>query len=93
MMVKLALLLTHKHRLISIAAILDVFSTVNYMQQEPAFSIELVVPEDEEQVLIPNYEHYTYVRLADAAKPNLVLIPAFVPENVTSPLSWSAATP
>jgi transcriptional regulator GlxA family with amidase domain len=87
MMIKLALLLTHKHRLISIAAILDVFSTVNHMQPEPTFSIQLVVPEDEEQVLIPNYEHYTYVGITDAAKPNLVLIPAFVAENLTAALA------
>ena len=90
MMIKLALLLTHKHRLISIAAILDVFDTVNNMQQQPIFNIQLVVPDDEEQVL-PSYEHYTSVGLADAGKPNIVLIPAFVAESLPEALTANRA--
>lgn len=91
MMIKLALLLTHKHRLISIAAILDVFATVNNMQQEPTFDIQLVVPDDEEQVLLPNYEHYTYVSLEKAAAANVVLIPAFVAEDLKQALAANRA--
>jgi transcriptional regulator GlxA family with amidase domain len=90
MMIKLALLLTHKHRLISIAAILDVFDTVNNMQQQPVFSIQLVVPDDEEQVL-PSYARYTSVGLAEAVTPNIVLIPAFVAESLPEALATNRA--
>lgn len=90
MMIKLALLLTHKHRLISIAAILDVFHTVNNMQQQQIFSIQLIVPGEGGQVL-PSYEHYTSVGLADAATPNVVLIPAFVAEDLMEALAANRA--
>lgn len=90
MMINLALLLTHKHRLISIAAILDVFDTVNNMQQQPVFNIQLVVPDVKEQVL-PSYERYTSVGLEDAAIPNIVLIPAFVSDNLPEALAANRA--
>ncbi|SFF00985.1 Transcriptional regulator GlxA family, contains an amidase domain and an AraC-type DNA-binding HTH domain [Chitinophaga sp. CF118] len=90
-MIKLALLVTHKHRLISIAAILDVFDTVNSyyaaIQQPPFFNIQLVVPDNDERALLPSYEHYTSVNLSDADAADLVLIPAFVAEDLEQALA------
>jgi len=91
MMKKLALLLTHKHRLISIAAILDVFHTVNSfytgMQQPPFFDIQLVVPDDEVMPL----PDYPAVALAHASPADLVLIPAFVAEDLGQALAANSA--
>jgi len=79
---KLSLLLTHQHRLISIAAILDVFDSVNHFyavqEQPPFFDIELVLPDGEPLAQLQNYKHYPVVHVSDAANPDIVLIPAFV---------------
>jgi transcriptional regulator GlxA family with amidase domain len=83
---KLSLLLTHKHRLISIAAILDVFDTVNHFyamqEQPPFFDIELVLPDGEPLVPLQNYKHYPVVHMSDAINPDIVLIPAFISSDI-----------
>jgi transcriptional regulator GlxA family with amidase domain len=90
-MTKLALLLTHKHRLISIAAILDVFDTVNSfymaMQQQPFFDIQLIIPE-EEMGPLPNYPT---VKLCEAFSADIVLIPAFVSVDLANVLAANNA--
>ena len=85
-MVKLALLLTHKHRLISIAAILDVFDTVNNFHK-PVFDIQLVVPEDHATPL----PDYPVVALEDAGAFDVVLIPAFVGDDMAEMLAANRA--
>jgi transcriptional regulator GlxA family with amidase domain len=42
-------------------------------------------------VLLPNYEHYTYVELEKAAAANVVLIPAFVSDDLTEALTANRA--
>jgi transcriptional regulator GlxA family with amidase domain len=81
-MTNLALLLTYNHRLISTAAILDVFESVNSMyvanMQAPFFNIQLILPDQEGVALLPHYGRYPTVALKDAAKADVVLIPSFI---------------
>lgn len=78
-MTQLSILLTHQHRLISIAAVLDVFESVNNFyklrQQAPFFDIQLVcldAPENDHTIYGYNPRCITTVHETD-----LVLIPAF----------------
>jgi transcriptional regulator GlxA family with amidase domain len=83
-MINIALLLTNQHRLISTAAILDVFETVNsfYLadQETPFFNIQLVIA-DQDAVNVPHYGRYTTLSPATAAASDIVLIPAFMSEG------------
>lgn len=85
-MMNLALLLTYNHRLISTAAIIDVFESVNNMyvasQQAPFFNIQLVLPDQEGVHMLPHYGRHSTVALKEAVKADLVLIPAFIAEDV-----------
>lgn len=78
-MTQLSILLTHQHRLISIAAVLDVFESVNNFyknrQQAPFFDIQLVcldTPENDQAIYGYHPRCITTVDETD-----LVLIPAF----------------
>lgn len=76
----IAVLLTKKYRPLSIAAILDVFETVNsyYQEQEgqPYFDIRLVRTDDDIQH--PNlHDGYEPVTLSSIDNSHLILIPAF----------------
>lgn len=78
-MTQLSILLTHQHRLISIAAVLDVFESVNNFyknrQQAPFFDIQLVSLDP------PAYDHTIYGYhprcITTVNQTDLVLIPAF----------------
>jgi transcriptional regulator GlxA family with amidase domain len=77
-MVQLGLLVTNRHRLLSVAAILDVFESVNGFYQrsgDPAFfNITLFSPEE------PNgqyYGAYTMQPIQSAVQQDLILVPAF----------------
>lgn len=90
-MTNLALLLTYNHRLISTAAILDVFESVNSMyaasQQPTYFNIQLILPDQEDVSLLPHYGRHHTVALQDAGRPDVVLIPAFIAGDVDTAIS------
>jgi transcriptional regulator GlxA family with amidase domain len=77
-MIQLGLLITHRHRLLSVAALLDVFESVNIFcerdNQPPVFDIKLFVPENHS---VPFYGSYIThpIQLADTQ--DVVLVPAF----------------
>ncbi len=75
---KLAILLSNKHRLLSVAAMLDMFETVNGygLEQtgEPFFEISLLRPSDSD---LPGYPGYEPKALATAGQQQLILLPAF----------------
>lgn len=80
-MIEIALLVTKQHRLLSIAAILDVFDTVNRFFRtagEPdRFSISLITAGDEHMI-----EGYKVESIRSTSTKKLVLIPAFNTENM-----------
>jgi transcriptional regulator GlxA family with amidase domain len=84
-MVQLALLITNKHRLLSVAAILDVFESVNsfYLSQGKAsfFSIQLFSPAAESPGVM-TFGNYSLQSINTAEKQDLIMIPAFA-ANVT----------
>ncbi|TWV93675.1 GlxA family transcriptional regulator [Chitinophaga pinensis] len=90
-MTNLALLLTYNHRLISTAAILDVFESVNSMytasQQPTCFNVQLVLPDQEGVDILPHYGRYSTVALKDAVKADVVLIPAFIAGDVDTAIT------
>lgn len=77
-MVQLGLLITNRHRLLSVAAILDVFESVNIFcqgaGQEPFFNITLFSPEKEPAQFNGSYQMQP---IAGAPRQDLVLVPAF----------------
>ncbi|HTE24644.1 GlxA family transcriptional regulator [Flavitalea sp.] len=77
-MKKLAILLSRNHRLLSIAAMLDMFETVNiYMKEESGaafFEISLFHTMDNEPV---HYTGYLTRPIIAAEKQDLILLPAF----------------
>lgn len=77
MMKKLTVLLHKKYRPLSIAAILDVFETVNTLYENPVFEITIVKANDNEETQLFN-GMYSMVAMKDAPKADLVLIPAFL---------------
>jgi transcriptional regulator GlxA family with amidase domain len=81
-MIETGLLITKQNRLLSIAAILDVFETVNKFYtsngQENPFNITLLNTRDDEYSLMG----YQSECIDDTTPKDLVLIPAFNTENV-----------
>ncbi|RYF96894.1 MAG: helix-turn-helix domain-containing protein [Chitinophagaceae bacterium] len=77
-MTKLSILLSKNHRLLSIAAMLDLFETVNiYMKEKsgaPFFEISLLHTRDTEPV---HYAGYLTSSIQGAGKQDLILLPAF----------------
>ncbi|MGV3603462.1 MAG: GlxA family transcriptional regulator [Dyadobacter fermentans] len=77
-MVKLGLLITNRHRLLSVAAILDVFESVNSFyeraNQPPFFHITLFSPDPEPAEF---YGAYSMEPISQFIKQDLVLVPAF----------------
>jgi transcriptional regulator GlxA family with amidase domain len=77
-MINLGLLITHKHRLLSVAALLDVFESVNGFYEranEPAFfKINLLSPEMEPGQFYGSYEMQS---IHSAEQQDLIFIPAF----------------
>jgi len=81
-MVHIGILLTRQHRLLSVAAILDVFESVNrfYTEEgkEPFFAITMLGAGDANTSMY----HHTFETLQSAPKQHLILIPAFGTSNV-----------
>lgn len=77
---KLGILLTREHRLLSVAALLDVFETVNRFYSDegknPPFVLSLLYLPEQGPVVYPGYEPVP----AGAQVYDLLLIPAFKPE-------------
>jgi transcriptional regulator GlxA family with amidase domain len=89
-MLNLAVLLTQQYRLLSVAAILDVFDTVNSFcgadGQEQPFNISLIYagfqrPQSE------YFTRYNCVSIAEACSQDIVLVPAFATHNIESAIA------
>jgi len=95
-MINLGLLLTNQYRLLSVAAILDVFETVNQLyldqNQEAPFQINLFYGCNSKisnhQVFFPGYEARN---ISEATAQDLLLIPSFVNENIQHALMENAS--
>lgn len=81
-MIKLAVLITHQHRMLSVAAILDVFESVNRFYRrnhvEEIFKISLFTSPDDNSTFYGRYG----VQNLQTEKQDLILIPAFDSDNV-----------
>src|SRR4051794_26467495 len=79
-MTQVALLLTNRYRLLSVAAILDVFDTVNsYYKangEDALFKVNVLYAENSNNE-IPAFNSHIPLPLKAAASHDLVLIPAF----------------
>lgn len=90
-MVKLGILLTQHHRLLSVAAILDVFENVNRFSQQdgqdPCFDISLV------SVSPPALEYggYRVESMEGHGQYGLIVVPAFGMDNMTQAISANAS--
>ncbi|MCE7067961.1 GlxA family transcriptional regulator [Dyadobacter sp. CY326] len=77
-MIQLGILITNKHRLLSVAAILDVFESANMFYERehgaPFFNINLFSPESNPAELYGTYEIGS---INTASQQQLILVPAF----------------
>lgn len=84
-MTQVALLLTNRYRLLSVAAILDVFDTVNNHYQskgeEPLFDLKILYAENSANE-IPSFNQHKPQPLKSAGSPDLILIPAFATPDI-----------
>ncbi|MCC8426145.1 GlxA family transcriptional regulator [Mucilaginibacter sp. UR6-11] len=80
-MIQLGILLTDRYRLLSVAAILDVFESVNRFyindKKEPAFNISLFNADELPKEKGVEFNGYPVKSIYPAPKQNLVFIPAF----------------
>jgi transcriptional regulator GlxA family with amidase domain len=80
-MIETGLLLTKQHRLLSIAAILDVFETVNkfytYDGQQAPFNITLLHSSESDRRGIDSVMGYQSESIEQASPKKLILVPAF----------------
>ncbi len=87
-MVQLGILLTQGHRLLSVAAILDVFESVNQLyeteRKTPFFNISYVHLPDAVRNVYSAHDAYTP---DNAPGLDLILIPAFAPQDIAAALS------
>lgn len=85
---KLGILLTSEHRLLSVAAMLDVFQTVNRFYEDAGadafFDIELLHLNSRHSMA---YSEFKPLAIAEAPQYDLVLIPAFKPEALPASLA------
>jgi transcriptional regulator GlxA family with amidase domain len=92
-MVTLSVLYTYHCRPISLAAILDVFESVNsfYLKekQSPAFHIRLVTDDHMEQTSIHGI--YQTQKMSESGKADVVLVPAFNSIDMSEAISANAA--
>ncbi len=83
-MIKLGILLTRQYRLLSVAAILDVFESVNSLyrkaNESSPFSITMISPDSVETGTLFSSYPVLPARLADQL--DLIMIPAFSTENL-----------
>lgn len=90
-MVSLGILLTRRHRLISIAAMLDVFSSANRfsisMGKPACFAISLIKMGDASALLDDEYPVYS---LNNAPAQSIILIPAFATEDLKAAIELNS---
>jgi transcriptional regulator GlxA family with amidase domain len=83
-MTKLGILLTRQYRLLSVAAILDVFESVNALyrkvDENSPFSITMLSPDKDESG--STFSSYAIVPARQAEELDLIMIPAFATENL-----------
>ncbi|MEJ7693448.1 helix-turn-helix domain-containing protein [Daejeonella sp.] len=91
-MIKLGIILTRQYRLLSVAAILDVFETVNGLyrkeNENSPFSITIISPDDSGHG--SSFSKYPVSSLAIAEHMDLILIPAFSTENIKGAIQENA---
>lgn len=91
---QLAILLTHQHRILSIAATVDVFQTLNrYFNEEgqkPFFQIHFVTDSGDDAQNLP-YDHYQKVSVRENKYFDLILVPAFKPGAIPQLLKENAS--
>jgi transcriptional regulator GlxA family with amidase domain len=93
-MKQIGLLLTKNYKLLSVAAILEVFETVNYLDalagRAPSFQVQLLTGQ-----LVPNSGremfNYPLMELKSAPIMDLILIPAFTSTNMQLTLKENSA--
>lgn len=90
-MIQLGILLTHKYRLLSLAAIIDIFETVNSFSRqegkEEPFQISLLCSVEMKANPASQFQGYDAIIIETAeVKPDLIFIPAFntdkMPETI-----------
>lgn len=90
-MKQLALLVPHDYKLLSIAAILDVFETVNriYAEQhkELPFGINILQADEQLKKGTTSFHGYTVLSTEEEVTYDLVLIPAFSTDNMRETLT------
>ncbi|MFD1630677.1 GlxA family transcriptional regulator [Pseudopedobacter beijingensis] len=87
----LCILLTKNYRLLSLAAIMDVFDTANsYLIQDgktPLFCIKLMGIQESDENELHNYRHLFHTVHDQNVKPDLILVPAFGNGNMMENLA------
>lgn len=96
-MINLGLLLTNQYRLLSVAAILDVFETVNgiYFEEgrDAPFQISLFYDDTARNSDYTAYfPGYRPVKLGNSELQDLILIPSFVNENISAAIQENHAS-
>ena len=85
-MKNLGILLTANYRLLSVAAILDVFESVNQFYrsagEDPFFNINLFC--DEDRLSAEKFNTYQIQSLTNAARQDLIFVPAFKSDDLGS---------
>lgn len=85
---KLGIVLTHDHRLLSVAAALDVFETVNRFYEEeglPAFfDIHMLYPKQYDHIV---YQQYPMTQLEEQATYDVLLIPSFKSQELSKSIA------
>lgn len=90
MMNKIGILLTKNYKLLSLAAILDVFETVNkfYAEAQQTLPFQIYLLASKQTVLHQKEAyHYQLLTLDEAEQMDLILIPAFTTNNMTQTLA------
>jgi transcriptional regulator GlxA family with amidase domain len=95
-MIKLGLLLTNQYRLLSVAAILDVFETVNSFYTKEGrsapFQINVICGRDERlPALEKSFHSYPLYSIFEELYQDLIMIPSFINEDVQESVKMNAA--
>ena len=91
-MIQVGIIIPHEYRLLSIAAILDVFEAVNKVQKEKGLPVQYHItlfslPEGRPV----SFHGYETKSIHEDVKPELILIPSFSTENIQLAVQKSAA--
>ncbi len=94
-MTQIGILLVQDYKLLSIAAILDVFDTVNRLEKEagrtPPFDLVLLHLPEKVQNTGNNYFGYQLQSIQSATSPNLILIPSFTISDIKQTVQKNSA--